>query len=172
MDQASWLESEAEKIGVSQAEHIRQGIERLRAGPPARRPVDRRRLWRSREWLRQMAEAQRRANENWRYRQEQMRRGASRRAAGPERAAGRGDCPTPTRPPAAGVPLTRRSEGRRFVLGACLPPTSGEGDPAHGPSLHGRFLRRRRASNSEDRNHAGYYVNPSTTESWTEGFAG
>ena len=82
------------------------------------------------------------------------------------------DCATPTRSPAAGVPLTRRSEGRRFVLGACLPPTSGEGDPAHGSSLHGRFLRRRRASNSEDQNHAGYYVNPSTTESWTEGFAG
>jgi hypothetical protein len=68
LDQASWLESEAEKIGVSQAELIRQAIERLRAGPPARRPVDRRCWWRSREWLEQMAEEQRRAKENWRYR--------------------------------------------------------------------------------------------------------
>ena len=68
LDQASWLESEAEKIGVSQAELIRQGIERLRAGPPARRPIDRRCWWRSREWLEQMAEEQRRAKENWRYR--------------------------------------------------------------------------------------------------------
>ena len=68
MDQASWLESESEKIGVSQAELIRQGIERLRARPPARRPTDRRCWWRSRECLQEMAEAQRRANENWRYR--------------------------------------------------------------------------------------------------------
>lgn len=67
-DQACWLESEAEKLGVSQAELIRQGIERLRAGPPARRPTDRRSWWRSKEWLQQLAEAQRAANENWRYR--------------------------------------------------------------------------------------------------------
>jgi hypothetical protein len=67
-DQACWLEAEAEKIGVSQAELIRQGIERLRAGPPARRPTDRRCWWRSREWLQQLAEARRAANENWRYR--------------------------------------------------------------------------------------------------------
>jgi len=70
MDQACWLESEAEKVGVSQTELIRQGIERLRAGPPAQRPVDRRCWWRSREWLQQLAEAQRAANEHWRYRLE------------------------------------------------------------------------------------------------------
>lgn len=35
LDQARWLEEEAERIGIAEAELIRQAIERLRAGPPA-----------------------------------------------------------------------------------------------------------------------------------------
>jgi len=55
LEQARWLEEESKRLGVSQAELIRQGIERLRAGPPARRPSDGRSWYRSRPWLSQQA---------------------------------------------------------------------------------------------------------------------
>jgi len=38
LDQGRWLEKEAERTGIAEAELIRQAIERLQAGPPAEFP--------------------------------------------------------------------------------------------------------------------------------------